>query len=438
MQQASWSHDGKHLAVITAVNGGAPKMGQPSLPVVRLSIWDADRAVLAEVSLKDDGRAFAYAKKGEVFVQRIDEARPRSLTSDVNEKPASPSPAAAPGTAGSTPAPAAGTIAAPDDPDKKEQFSVISFSRDGAVLLATTKKAWYAIRVGDGSRRSLMTLDPDKEETSPKIDPIGWSPDGEGLFATWSARDTWERGLVRINVANGEMTSLVKDARLFGGFRFSRDGRTVVFTLSDGDQPAELYAADSGFAQIRRLTGVNEWIAASRTLPRSELVSYRDSDGKLLHGVLRYPVNYVKGQKYPTMFEIYETFFDNGFNGRAAFLANHGYAVFHPSVNLIQTRPGEAWIKGVTSAANRLIEMDSARRPRQDAAALHHRRPGSERAVEPVARDVLRAPAARQGGGVGALRERRPSPAQQRGREHRLRAAHPGLVRQVSEEEGRR
>ena len=28
----------------------------------------------------DDGRTFAYAKKGEVFVQRIDEKKPRSLT----------------------------------------------------------------------------------------------------------------------------------------------------------------------------------------------------------------------------------------------------------------------------------------------------------------------------------------------------------------------
>ncbi|MCK7493740.1 MAG: hypothetical protein MZW92_22215 [Comamonadaceae bacterium] len=28
----------------------------------------------------DDGRTFAYAKKGEVFVQRIDEKQPRSLT----------------------------------------------------------------------------------------------------------------------------------------------------------------------------------------------------------------------------------------------------------------------------------------------------------------------------------------------------------------------
>ncbi len=492
IQQAAWSHDGRRLAVITAVNGGSPRLGEPSLPVVRLSIFDAERGVASEVLLKgdlrvaanaaiewlpddsrvviacrpsawekqqaqrfaaltagpvivhtskepfldwdamrrgqrqrtiaavdpatgqvapivedsfitsytvardgtfltflqdatektdydeingtvndvrvlslpangaprtvvagkdlkgvqlrwsDDGRAFAYAKKGEVFVQRIDEEKPRSLTPEVNAKPAAPAP---------TPG---------DESGNKEQFSVVSFSRDGAVLLATSKKGWYAIRVGDGSRRQVLTLDPDKEESSPRLEPLGWSPDGESLYATWSARDKWERGLVRVNVVNGQMTPLVRDARLFGGFRFSRDGRTVVFTMSDGDRPAELYAADGDFAKIRRLTDLNEWVSATRTLPDSELVSYRDSDGKLLFGVLRYPVGYEKGKRYPTVFEIYETFFDNGFNARAAFLTNHGYAVFHPSVNLIQTRPGEAWIKGVTSAANRLIDMGVA------------------------------------------------------------------------------
>jgi dipeptidyl aminopeptidase/acylaminoacyl peptidase len=503
VQQASWAHDGRRLAILTAANGGSPKPGQPSMPVVRLSIWDADRSTLTDVPLRgdlslalnsgldwapddrriivtcrdarwdreaadrfrlltegpiivqsskepflewdtlrrslrrrtiaeldpstgqltsvlpdamvasvalardgsfatflhdvtektdyeeiggavndirllplpggcsiagskpcatvaggkdlkgltlrwsDDGRTFAYARKGEVFIQAVSEAKPRSLTPEVNQKTDADKKAEAD----------KGT--APPADDKKEQFSVVSFSRDGAVLLATTKKAWYAIRVADGSRRPLLTLDPDKEETEPRIEPLAWSPDGESLFATWSARDRWERGLVHLNVMNGAMTPLLKDSRLYGGFRFSRDGRTVVFTVSDGDRPAELYAADSPFTTARKLTDLNAWVAG-RLAPRSELVSYRDSDGKLLYGVLRYPVNYVKGQKYPTVFEIYETFFDNGFNARAAFLANHGYAVFHPSVNLIQTRPGEAWIKGVTAAANRLIEMGIA------------------------------------------------------------------------------
>ena len=60
------------------------------------------------------------------------------------------------------------------------------------------------------------------------------------------------------------------------------------------------------------------------------------------------------------MFELYETFFDNGFNGRAALLAGQGYAVFHPSVNLVVGRPGESWAKGVTAAANKLIDMGIA------------------------------------------------------------------------------
>jgi dipeptidyl aminopeptidase/acylaminoacyl peptidase len=34
--------------------------------------------------------------------------------------------------------------------------------------------------------------------------------------------------------------------------------------------------------------------------------------------------------------------------------------VFHPSVNLVAGRPGESWAKGVTAAANRLIDLGVA------------------------------------------------------------------------------
>jgi dipeptidyl aminopeptidase/acylaminoacyl peptidase len=164
---------------------------------------------------------------------------------------------------------------------------------------------------------------------------------------------------MRLDIASKRLTPLVKDSNLYQNVRYSRDGATVVYSMSDGDRPAEIYAADANFTNRRKLTNLNPWMA-SRALPRSELIAYRDADGKRLYGVLRYPVNYQQGQKYPTIFEIYETFFDNGFNGRAAFLANHGYAVFHPSVNLVVGRPGESWAKGVTAAANKLIDLGVA------------------------------------------------------------------------------
>ena len=88
---------------------------------------------------------------------------------------------------------------------------------------------------------------------------------------------------------------------------------------------------------VRKLTDLNPWIA-KKALPASELVSYRDADGKVLYGVLRYPVGYEKGRKYPTVFEIYETFFDNGFNGRAAHARRAGLRGV-PSVGESRGRP---------------------------------------------------------------------------------------------------
>ncbi len=296
----------------------------------------------------DDGRSFAYAKKGEVFVQRIDEAKPRSLT----PPPAAPKEGVKPG--GEQPKDA------PDNEskDEKESFSVGPFCRDASKLLIMSKKGWYAADTTSAARDLLVSLKED-EEQNPRMTAIDWSPDGKTLYATYSERDRWDRGLVAIDVATKSMKPLVKDARLYGGFRIARDGRRVIFSLSDGDGPSELYAASIEFGSLKKLTDLNPWLA-QRRLPKSELVTYRDADGKVLYGVLRYPVGYEKGKAYPTVFELYETFFDNGFNGRAAFLTNHGYAVFHPSVNLVIGRPGEAWVKGVTSAANKLIEMGVA------------------------------------------------------------------------------
>jgi dipeptidyl aminopeptidase/acylaminoacyl peptidase len=299
----------------------------------------------------DDGRWFAYARKGEVFVQGVDGSKARSLT---------PLPPDAQKAEAAKPDADRKAAAKPGDKpeEERESFSVDSFSRDGRKLLVSSKKGYYVVDVVGATRDLVLPLDKD-EDNNPRRTVVSWSPDGASVYMTESDRQRWNRGLVRLDFASKRVTPLLKDSRLYSGFRMSRDGSTFVFAMSDGDQPADLYAADASLGTIRRLTEANAWLA-DRALPKSELVSYRDADGKVLYGVLRYPTSYVKGQKYPTVFEIYETFFDNGFSGRAAFLANHGYAVFNPSVNLVVGRPGEAWVKGVTAAANRLIEMGVA------------------------------------------------------------------------------
>ena len=60
-------------------------------------------------------------------------------------------------------------------------------------------------------------------------------------------------------------------------------------------------------------------------------------------------------KKYPLVLEVYETFFNNGYRSSMNLIANQGYFGLRPSVNLEQGYPGEAWLKGVTSAISMLV-----------------------------------------------------------------------------------
>ncbi len=177
----------------------------------------------------------AYAKQGEVFVREVAGGEPRSLT---------PKPKPKPDDEGS---PARRRCLTPDEKketEAAESFSVESFSRDATKLLITSRKGWYVVNVADGARRQILTLDAD-EEKNPRIAALDWAPDGSAIYATMGARDKWDRGVVRIDTTSGQMTTLVKDARLYGNLRLSRDGGTFVFSGSDGDRPAELQVADA-------------------------------------------------------------------------------------------------------------------------------------------------------------------------------------------------
>ena len=132
----------------------------------------------------------------------------------------------------------------------------------------------------------------------------------------------------------------------------AENGSLFVFTDSDGNLPEDWYAAGPDFQDIRRLTDLNPWLK-DKALARSELISYRDADGKELRGVLYYPADYDKSKKCPLITEVYERFFDNGFNGNFNIFASAGYAILRPSVNFITGYPGEAWAKGALKRSTR-------------------------------------------------------------------------------------
>ena len=102
----------------------------------------------------------------------------------------------------------------------------------------------------------------------------------------------------------------MKDSHLYSGFRLSKDGHTIIFNSSESDHPGDIYAADADMKNIRRLTDVNPQLKEKR-LSKTQLIEYLDADGNKTYGVLYYPSDYEAGKKYPTVFNIYEQFFDD-------------------------------------------------------------------------------------------------------------------------------
>ena len=275
------------------------------------------------------GDRFAYALKGNVFVQSIADTAATNLTEEYRT-PVS------------------------EDDSTKLSYSVMRWRPDDAQLLVRSKKGYHLLDPDTKAIELVYEL-PEDEDTAPTVNVVNWSPDGSHLYMTYSAKDHWERGLVRYDLSSRQTTDLVKDSNLYGGWRFTKDGRKIFYNFSNGDLPNDLYMADAEFRNTTRLTDLNPWLA-DVTLTYSELVEYLNVDGKALYGILYYPVNYDPGKQYPLVAEIYERFFNNGFNANMNLLANADFFGFRPSVDLEIGYPGESWLKGVTAGINKLID----------------------------------------------------------------------------------
>ncbi len=296
-----------------------------------------------------DGRRYAYAKDGNIFFGSIDDKEPRQLTGKKEDADKDKT---------TEPADKPKEDSTKDDARKKERFSAVRLSPTGDRLVASNKEGFWMIDTASGARELLLKID-EEDKQAPRYQIVEWSRDGKNIYLSYASRTKWERGLVRYNVEGKRMEDLVKDSRLYSGFRLSRDGGTIVFSSGEGNRPADIYAADADFKSVRRITDANPQLG-SRRLAKTGLVPYLDADGNKTFGVLYYPANYEPGKTYPTVFIIYEQFFDDTFNGTINFLTANGYAVMQPSVTFETGFPGEAWVKGVTSAANKLIEMGVA------------------------------------------------------------------------------
>ena len=291
-----------------------------------------------------NGLRFAYAKDGRLMVGSATDTAVRQIAG------------------GKDTTPAIDTTKEAKARREKERFTPIRLSPDGQELIASNAEGIWFIETTAGARTMFLTT-PDSATMAPRYAVVGWSDDRQTVLLSVASRKAWERGFARFDRRTGQLVPTIKDGRNYGAPRFSRDGSRAVFTAAEGSRPADLVVSDGDLRRATRLVETNPDLATV-SFGTNQLIDYLDVDGKRQFGVVYYPPGFEAGKPYPTIFYVYESFFDDRYESIINTLTGAGYVVVQPSVSLETGYPAEGWLKGVTAAANLLIERgiaDSAR-----------------------------------------------------------------------------
>lgn len=313
--------------LVRAVAGGEPRVLFPSLRNVRL-VWDKS------------GRRFAWLQGDALLTGTLGDSTRTRLAGDSAAR--------------------TDTSASARARRAKERFTPVSWVDGDAApaLVATNPDGVWLIDVASRQRRMLV-VSSDSQPSTPRVRFVGAVNGGTQLLMAMESRTSWNRGLLRYDRTTSRLDTLVQGSQQFGSFTVADNGSVVLISGGSGNRPGDLWALAAPFTQLRRLTDANPMLA-ERTLGPTELLTYLDADGVREFGVVHYPSGYQKGRAYPTIFLIYEDFFADTWDGLANLLNANGYVVVKPSVRFDIGYPGEAWLKGVTAAANKLIEMGVA------------------------------------------------------------------------------
>jgi len=155
-----------------------------------------------------------------------------------------------------------------------------------------------------------------------------WGEDGKNIYAI--VTDDMSAYGARIPVGAGSAVPIT-DKPIVLGQRHSA-GPCAVVISGDDNHYNEIYSASvaGGKMKFQPLTHQNDALMAELQIAQSEEVAFKSKDGTDVHGLLTYPVGYVKGTKVPLLLRIH-----GGPNGqdqhsfsveRQVFAAN-GYAV---------------------------------------------------------------------------------------------------------------
>ena len=214
-----------------------------------------------------------------------------------------------------------------------------TYSPDGrwiAVVVSDAPPSWsgrsrvHVVPAAGGPPRPLA---PTADE-EPQI--VGWLKDG-GRILVLETRGTTRR-LTTLGVDGSPPVDLGPADVMVEAASLDPTGTKLGFTSQGPDAPSEAFVSEVEPFAPRRLARVQE--VGEARVGRTEVVSWKASDGKTIEGLLTYPVGYAAGSRVPLLVVIHggptgvfvRSFIGNPSPYPIAVFASRGYAVLRCNV----------------------------------------------------------------------------------------------------------
>ena len=197
---------------------------------------------------------------------------------------------------GGEPRPLATTTAAESNP---------TYSPDGksiAFLVSDDPPRWAGYRrialipAGGGPVKLLS----ETFDAQPNV--IDWSADGKLIYFS-ETRGTFTR-LYAIDVGSNAITELNKGNEVIGGVSLNQSRKMFGFTMQTSDKAPEAFVSQNQTFSPVQVSRANADLP-KLPLGKSEVLTWKSSDGLDVEGLLTYPVNYQSGKRVPLLLVIH-------------------------------------------------------------------------------------------------------------------------------------
>jgi len=256
-----------------------------------------------------------------------------------------------------------------DLPATPGSYGIAGWTKDDAdVLIYDRYDIWQL--APDGSRTKNLTDGVGRKEKTTmryvRLDPRErWIDPDKPMLLQAENEDTRDSGFYREKV-NSDLApqKLLMASKDFNNPIKAKDADVLIVGASRFDQFPDIWVTNSNFRELKRVSNGDAQRAAFNW-GTAELVSFKNTDGVPLKGLLLKPENFDPKKKYPMIVYIYERLsqglhqFRNpgpGTSINPTYYVSNGYLVYMPDIVYTIGYPGPSALKCVLPAVQAVVD----------------------------------------------------------------------------------